>query len=53
MPSGCLVGLIALAIPAAVVVAGMCSILAPFLGLFGFFLAYAVLADIKRPRGHE
>ena len=43
--------LLALAIPAFVVGAVMCSILAPFLGLFGLVMAYAVLADVKRLRG--
>lgn len=46
---GFIAGLIALAIAAAVVLAVMCSLLAPFLGLFGLFLAYTVLADLKAP----
>jgi hypothetical protein len=43
-------GLIALAIPAFVVLAVFCTILAPFLGLFGVYLAYCALADAMRPR---
>jgi hypothetical protein len=46
---GFIAGLIALAIPAALVLAVMCSLLAPFLGLFGLVMVYTVLADLKTP----
>jgi hypothetical protein len=47
LPSGCLAGLIALAIPSFVLLAVFCTILAPFLGLFGLYMAYAVLTDLR------
>jgi uncharacterized membrane protein YoaK (UPF0700 family) len=43
--------IVLVAIPSFVVVAVFCTILAPFLGLFGLVLAYAVLTDVKRLRG--
>jgi hypothetical protein len=45
------VGLAALAIAAAVLLAVFVTILAPFFGLFGILLAYAVFEDLRTPAG--